>query len=137
MTAAADLPSPTDQEMADYGDRLVRAVAELATCVRDEDPAAVARRIQQLLRQPVPAGVDPVIGLIVALAAAVPDDQPLSALLAWTDPDGAYWAKVLAGHAAYVRLRAAGQDVPPDVAELQRQYDAELHSGARRLGNAS
>lgn len=58
----------------------VRDAVELVGDIRDLDPRQVAGRVELLRRDP-----DRLTALIIALAAMVPGDKPVSALLAWTD----------------------------------------------------
>lgn len=59
----------------------VRDALELAGDVRQLDPRQVAGRLE-LLRRRDP---DRLTALVIALAAMVPVDRPVSALLGWTD----------------------------------------------------
>ena len=56
----------------------VRRAGELAVMVRDESRETIAEFLDRLDRQGL-------YGLVVALAAMVPDDVPQSELLAWVD----------------------------------------------------
>ena len=59
----------------------VRDAVELVGDIRELDPRQVAGRVE-LLRRRDP---DRLTALVIALAALVPDDKPVSELLAWTD----------------------------------------------------
>jgi hypothetical protein len=112
-----------------YADQLAETVATLAIAVRDDDPSAVGRAVQAALTRPAPAGVDPATALIVALAAAVPDDRPLADLYAWFQRPGR--DPVLAGHAEYVRLRGLGLPVPDHIRGLEATYSARRQRARR------
>lgn len=68
MTAAADRAA----EMEWYGQDLAHHAAMVVDAVHDYGPDEVTRRVQRALALPHPDGADPVMALIVALAAAAP-----------------------------------------------------------------
>jgi hypothetical protein len=117
--------------MGRYVEWLMDAVADLAVLVRDVSPVEVAEHVRAVLAAPAPDGVDPVVGLVVGLAAAVPVDQTLGELYGWTlerDPT----LKLRAALTEYRRLCRLGQPVPDRVRQLARQYEAYRAADRRR-----
>lgn len=90
--------------MSEKADELAGIALELITRIRDEDPDAVHRWLASVVE---PADW---MGLSIVLACAVPDDQPWTALTAWT-----------------YRYEPNGPDTPDAIAYRRAVLDEALH----------
>ena len=120
-------------------DLAVKDGLELVGIVRDYGLDTITEFVRQRDRHQLEA-------MAVALAAMVPDDQPVSALLAWIEPEHVDRSRPSkAGrkpprelrpcgtHAAFVRHKAAGQDPCGSCQGAERIYQRGRKRLARQV----
>ena len=103
-------------------ERLAAEAVQLVVMVRDEDPQVVGQHLADL-------DTTRLAQLTIALAAMVPDDKPLSELLAWCDSNhqrsNVRQLMPHGTHAAFNRHKDAGQEPCSECREGERTYQRE------------
>lgn len=103
-------------------ERLAAEAVRLVMMVRDDDPQVVGQHLASL-------SATRLAQLTIALAAMVPDDKPLSELLAWCeskDQRGNVRQLMPHGtHAAFNRHKESGQEPCAECREGERTYQRE------------
>lgn len=130
----------TPQQRGNLARNSINRATELVCLVRDEGADTIGTWLNRLDRQAL-------YGLTVTLAAMVPDDATVDELLAWIE-----WEPtpvpinppcprprtlpipehIRRAHAAHERARRSGSDIPEDIRDGERIYQALRHAAKKR-----